>query len=105
MIERAMALSSTPRIEVQDLPEAKMSRLPPLEPTAFPPEGLDLERLLSDFERGWVTRALEHAGGVRKKAAALLGVSFRSLRYRLVKLGIERDDAPAADDVEPDPSK
>ena len=46
-------------------------------------------------------RALEQAGGVRKRAAQLLGISFRSLRYRLDKLGIEgRDDG--RDDPEPD---
>ena len=95
MIERAVALSSSPVIGTADLPEVKASKVP-IEPASFPPEGVDLERLLSDFERAWVTRALEHTGGVRKKAAVLLGVSFRSLRYRLVKLGIDQggDEPP-----------
>ena len=35
-------------------------------------------------------RALEQTGGVRKRAATLLGISFRSLRYRLQKLGIDK---------------
>ena len=43
-------------------------------------------------------RALEQAGGVRKRAAALLGISFRSLRYRLEKLGIDKGD-DAVDDA------
>jgi len=94
VIERAVALASSETIGIADLPEVKTTKeLPPPEPTAFPPEGVDLERLLGDFERSWVTRALEHTGGVRKKAATLLGVSFRSLRYRLVKLGIDREAA------------
>jgi two-component system response regulator PilR (NtrC family) len=44
-----------------------------------------------------VIRALEQTGGVRKRAAALLGISFRSLRYRLEKLGLDKgeDDEPA----------
>ena len=93
VIERAVALSSSALIGMADLPEVKTTRpLTPEAPASFPAEGVDLERLLGDFERSWVTRALEHTGGVRKKAAALLGISFRSLRYRLVKLGIERDD-------------
>ncbi len=91
--ERAGALTSSALIGMADLPEVKTTRpLTPEAPASFPAEGVDLERLLGDFERSWVTRALEHTGGVRKKAAALLGISFRSLRYRLVKLGIERDD-------------
>jgi two-component system response regulator PilR (NtrC family) len=91
MLERAVALSSGPVIGVQDLPSFKPPRTnePVLE---FPTEGVDLDSLLSDFERGWVMRALEHTGGVRKRAAVLLGISFRSLRYRLEKLGIEKGD-------------
>ena len=48
--------------------------------------------MLTDFERAWVMRALERTGGVRKRAATLLGISFRSLRYRLEKLGIEKGE-------------
>ncbi len=95
IIERAVALSSNPTIDVSDLPELESKSPEPAIPTEFPSEGVDLERLLGDYERTWVSRALEHTGGVRKKAAALLGVSFRSLRYRLVKLGIDRGEEDA----------
>jgi two-component system response regulator PilR (NtrC family) len=44
---------------------------------------------LGKFEKTYVLKALEHSGGVKKKAAQLLGVTFRSIRYRLEKLGIE----------------
>ena len=91
IMERAVALSSSATIGIADLPEVKPSKAASSEPTGFPAEGVDLERLLGDFERTWVLRALEHTNGVRKRAAALLGVSFRSLRYRLVKLGIDRE--------------
>ena len=37
--------------------------------------------------------ALRRSGGVKKKAAALLRISFRSFRYRLEKLGLEDGDA------------
>jgi two-component system response regulator PilR (NtrC family) len=47
-----------------------------------------------------VLRALEQTGGIRKRAAALLGISFRSLRYRLEKLGIDRGDDKPEDDGE-----
>ena len=105
VIERAVALSSSALIGMGDLPEVKTTKVfTPEPPTTFPSEGVDLERLLSDFERSWVTRALEHTGGVRKKAATLLNVSFRSLRYRLVKLGIEREEdaAPTEPPIEAD---
>ena len=91
MVERAIALSSGPLIDADDLPETK-SRSAPDVALSFPAEGVDLERLVADHERAWVLRALELSGGVRKRAAALLGISFRSLRYRLVKLGIEKED-------------
>ena len=91
LVERAVALSSGPVIAASDLPDVRPSRTQ-APPEDFPAEGVDLERLVSDYERAWVLRALERAGGVRKRAAGLLGISFRSLRYRLEKLGIERGD-------------
>ena len=74
-----------------------MSRPTDAETGAFPPEGVNLDTLVSEYERGWVLRALDHTSGVRKRAATVLGISFRSLRYRLQKLGIETD----ADTEEP----
>jgi two-component system response regulator PilR (NtrC family) len=99
VLERAVALSSSAVIGSSDLPDERPNRQAPEVPAQFPTEGVDLERLVSDYEREWVTRALEQAGGVRKRAAQLLGISFRSLRYRLAKLGIDRD---AANDDEAD---
>jgi two-component system response regulator PilR (NtrC family) len=99
MIERAVALSSSDVITAADLPDAKpLHATTTAAPTALPVEGVDLDRLLSDYERGWVMRALEQTGGVRKRAAALLGISFRSFRYRLEKLGIEVDRSGSGDD-------
>ncbi len=99
MIERAVALSSGPVIGATDIPDMKTARPQVDAPSEFPAEGIDLDRMLTDFERGWVMRALEHTGGIRKAAAAALGISFRSMRYRLAKLGIdnrgEGDDEPS----------
>jgi two-component system, NtrC family, response regulator PilR len=93
MIERAVALSSSDMIGASDLPDVKVPHRPSTEAiTEFPPDGVDLDRLISDYERTWVLRALEQTGGVRKRAAVLLGISFRSLRYRLEKLGIDKGD-------------
>lgn len=98
MLERAVALSNGPGIDVDDLPELRSNRHTD-HLVDLPDEGIDLDRLLSEYERTWVLRALERTGGVRKKAANLLGISFRSLRYRLEKLGLEKggdDDEPSA---------
>ncbi|HTR49885.1 MAG TPA: sigma-54 dependent transcriptional regulator [Kofleriaceae bacterium] len=90
LIERSVALSAGTEIGADELPELRAPRAPsPEVAAALPAEGVDLDRLLADYERMWVQRALEQTSGVRKRAAGLLGISFRSLRYRLDKLGIE----------------
>jgi two-component system response regulator PilR (NtrC family) len=93
VIERAVALTSGPVIDVDDLPVFRTAARAPADPAIdFPPDGVDLDRLVGDYERVIVTKALERAGGVRKRAAALLGITFRSLRYRLDKLGFDKGD-------------
>ena len=56
------------------------------------PEGANLESLVNDYERSLLREALLRSKGVKKRAAHLLGVSFRSFRYRLEKLGLEEPD-------------
>ena len=91
VIERAIALSRSDRIEREALP-ASLTRPPePVTESRIPPEGVELEALVCDYERGLIREALTHTGGVKKHAAHLLGVSFRSLRYRLEKLGLDRE--------------
>ena len=66
--------------------------LQPSKPTGakrIPPGGVDLQRLMDDYERSLLLEALQGGGFVKKRAAQLLGVSFRSFRYRLEKLGLE----------------
>jgi|GEM_PF-314136 len=46
---------------------------------------IDLEKELSTLEQRYLVRALEESGGVKKRAAELLGLNFRSMRYRLKK--------------------
>ena len=89
IIERAVALSSNDVIGMEDLPDAVSGS--PVAGAAFmtlPEEGCDLDEVLSDLERRLLLEALERADGVRTKAAAMLGLTFRSLRYRLTKLGL-----------------
>ena len=53
--------------------------------------GLQLEALLEEVEKHYLEKALNLAGGVKKDAALLLGLTFRSFRYRLQKLGLDKD--------------
>ena len=49
----------------------------------LPPEGVDLQALLSDIEHTFIREALERCSGNQVQAAALLGMSRDQLRYRL----------------------
>ena len=55
-------------------------------------DGVDLEALLGQYERELLVAALKAAGGVQKEAARLLGITFRSMRYRLAKQGLAVED-------------
>ena len=54
--------------------------------------GDSLEEYLTDIEKQAILRALEETRWNRTAAAKKLGMSFRSLRYRLKKLGLDTDD-------------
>ncbi len=89
-IERAVALCQEATIGVEVLPPAILQ--PPSTGEAaqrLPEEGGNLDEMLAQVERELLREALARTGGVKKKAAQLLGVSFRSFRYRLEKLGLD----------------
>ena len=48
-----------------------------------------VDKIVEEIERQLIEKALEKSGGVKKKAADLLGISFRSMRYRLEKYDME----------------
>jgi two-component system response regulator PilR (NtrC family) len=52
--------------------------------------GVALDSILEEIERAYLKKALDCCNGNKNKAAELLDISFRSLRYRLDKLGIEK---------------
>jgi two-component system response regulator PilR (NtrC family) len=49
---------------------------------------IDLDQLLASIERRYIEIALDKTNGAKKKAASLLGLNFRSFRYRLQKFGM-----------------
>jgi len=96
MVERAVALCRDNVISLEVLPPTILDPKKSETQSRLPPEGGNLEEMVNDFERGLLVEALEQSGGGKKTAAALLGVSFRSFRYRFEKLGL--DDDPASGD-------
>ena len=92
-MERAVALERTPMILPDSLPE-QLNRAPGDAPAvapadAFPDAGFDLERHVQGIEREYIAEALRRAGGVKVKAAELLGMSFRSFRYYTKKYNLK----------------
>ena len=64
----------------------------------LPDEGVHLEDLVEDIEKKLILQALERTHGVKKRAAELLHVSFRSFRYRLEKYAMnDREQASVAE--------
>jgi two-component system response regulator PilR (NtrC family) len=97
--ERAVALSGSRVIGLGDLPESISGHAgaPARTLLDLPNEGLNLDEVLNEAERRLLLAALERTGGVRTRAAELLGLTFRSLRYRLHKQGLANDDIDSDD--------
>jgi two-component system response regulator PilR (NtrC family) len=98
LMERAVALCTTDTIRVSDLPSEVRQFTPPEDAAALtdpaslfalPAEGIQLEAIVEDLEKAWIKQALERSRYTQKKAAQLLGLTPRSLRYRLQKYGME----------------
>jgi DNA-binding NtrC family response regulator len=87
-IERALLLAEGDEITVEDLP-LEIRQAAHTEGTGgfkLPPEGISFEEL----ERSLIVQAMEQTGWNITRAARLLGLSFRTMQYRLDKFGIER---------------
>jgi two-component system response regulator PilR (NtrC family) len=94
VLERGVTLAGGSVLDVDVLPEHLRGKNPTLPPSPadlprdIPDSGLDLVALVEAYERGLLEKALAKTGGRKKKAAALLRLTFRSFRYRAQKLGI-----------------
>jgi two-component system response regulator PilR (NtrC family) len=97
LVERAVTLSTGPLL-TPDLLTVCLQRPDSAASSVItdqlPPNGIDLESMVSQLERKLLLQALERSDGIKKRAAELLGLNFRSFRYRLEKYGIKkgRDD-------------
>src|ERR671939_586387 len=99
-IERATLLAESDYITVEDLPlEVRQESRPAgAEGAGFklPAEGVNFE----DVERNLILQAMERTDYNITKAAKLLGLTFRTLQYRLEKFSIKRPDRKHAGDDE-----
>ncbi|SDH82666.1 sigma-54-dependent transcriptional regulator [Propionivibrio dicarboxylicus] len=85
ILERAVALCSGERISVADLQLSAFGEVD----VAIAGASGGLDESLDRFERQLILDALAKTGFNRTAAARLLGVTFRSLRYRIERLGID----------------
>jgi two-component system response regulator PilR (NtrC family) len=93
ILERACTLAEGPEITVDDLQLPRDAEEAGFAPAAARPEPAtgdgELQTYLDEVERQRILDALEKTRWNRTQAAKLLGISFRALRYRLEKLGLD----------------
>ena len=97
MLERALALAEGDRIDASDLRLDQSPAIPSGEKynrrrddrDRLDAVGGDLTGYLEDIEREVLAAALDRHHWNRTEAASALGITFRSLRYRLKKLGLD----------------
>jgi len=90
VIERSVLMAESNIIQPEDLP-AEVSSASTFSGginVELPPDGIDFEEL----EKGLIIKAMERADGVIGKAAPLLGMSYKTLQYRLEKFEIDRPE-------------
>jgi two-component system response regulator PilR (NtrC family) len=91
IIERAVALEGSSDLTAHNLSsylsEQPLLRKGPID-IEIPNDGIDLEKMVEDLERTLLLKALDKTKGIKKKAAELLHINFRSMRYRLEKYGL-----------------
>lgn len=102
IMERTVALESGATVLPESLPQfvntptgRKMVSSDGIEITD---EGIDLQKVLDQLEKELLVKAIHQASGVKKRAAKLLGITFRSMRYRVEKFSLGKVD----DDELPD---
>jgi two-component system response regulator PilR (NtrC family) len=87
--ERVVLLCDSEVIDIENLPE-EIKSMPGKAKVALPDSGMDIEKLMEDTEKAYLLKALEKTNGVKTEAAKLLKITFRSLRHKLKKYGIDK---------------
>jgi two-component system response regulator PilR (NtrC family) len=95
IIERSVAMERSTIILPESLVLANYKGLRSFAKTTqtinLPPEGLDLDQTLDAQEKHLILQALEKVQGNKQRAADLLKINLRSLRYRMLKHGLETE--------------
>jgi len=106
IIERTVALEAGATILPESLPPfvkttSGSRQMVSSEGIEITDEGIQLEKVLGQIEKELIIKAIHAANGIKKKAAGLLDISFRSMRYRVEKynLGSISDDDELDDDL------
>lgn len=92
IVERSVALETSSIILPESLALSRFKRETKRDEVIdvdIPPEGINLEEEVGKLEKHLILRALEKTNGGMKKAAKLLNIPYRSIRYRLEKYGIK----------------
>ena len=92
IIERTVALEAGATVLPESLPPLVQTpsgkKMASAEGIEVGPEGVELEKVISQIEKELLIKAIHQANGVKKKAAKLLGITFRSMRYRVEKYNL-----------------
>jgi len=88
-LEQLFILTDAPVLEVEHLPEKLREATGEPSEYALPQGGIVLE----DLEQELIRQALQRSGGRIKEAAELLGLTYKTLQYRLKKHDIDRKAA------------
>ena len=84
-LEQCFVLATGAELRPEDLPEKIRKPAPQAGGYLLPPNGIILE----DLEQDLIRQAMERTGGRLKEAADLLGVTYKTLQYRLKKHEID----------------
>ena len=101
VIERAVVLSTRPRIDLDLIPDhirsAPQFHIPKF---AVPPEGISFRDVITNVEKRLIESTLEAAGGVQKRAAELLKIKPTTLNEMIKRyeIGTRRKKASTAAD-------
>ncbi|RPJ79081.1 MAG: sigma-54-dependent Fis family transcriptional regulator [Acidobacteria bacterium] len=88
-IERAVVLTTGPRIDADLIPDQVRARPAfQLPAVVLPREGVSFRELITDFEKRLIEATLESAGGVQKRAAELLRIKPTTLNEMIKRYEI-----------------
>ena len=100
-MERAVVLGETDGVELNDLPPEILQAAPsapdpaasataPVRPAESGHGPIIAEGSWEEHEKAKIMEALQRSSGNITRAAQLLGMTFRTLQYRLEKFGVKR---------------